>query len=310
MKIYNSMEELVGNTPVLRLSNIEKKNMLDAVLLAKLECFNPAGSAKDRAALFMINDAEEKGLITSGATIIEPTSGNTGIAIAAVAAKRGYRAVIVMPDSMSVERRMLLKAYGAEVVLTDGKLGMAGAIEKAEQIQSQTKNSIIAGQFSNPANPRAHFETTGPEIWRDTDGKLDIFIAGVGTGGTLSGIGKYLKQKNKNIKIIGIEPKSSPLISAGKSGPHGLTGIGANFIPDNFDKSVCDEIMCIEDEEAYCGARDMAAKEGILVGITSGAAISAAIKTAQKPENKGKTIMALLPDTGERYLSTPMFSKD
>lgn len=307
MKIYNSVTELIGKTPLLRLNNFEKNNSLNCRILAKLERFNPAGSVKDRVALSMIIDAEEKGLIKKGGTIIEPTSGNTGIGIACVAAARGYNVVIVMPESMSIERRKLISAYGAKVVLTDASLGMSGAIAKAEELKEEIKGSIIAGQFVNKANPKAHIETTGPEIWEDTDGNVDIFVAGIGTGGTITGIGEYLKSKNPNIKIVGVEPASSPLITKGVSGPHGLQGIGANFIPDILNKEIFDEIITVSEENAYAQGRELASCEGILSGITSGAALFAAKCLAERPENKSKTIVALLPDTGERYLSTDMF---
>ncbi len=307
MKIYNSVTELIGKTPLLRLNNFERNNSLNARILCKLERFNPAGSVKDRVALSMIIDAEDRGLIKKGGTIIEPTSGNTGIGIACVAAARGYNAVIVMPESMSIERRKLISAYGAKVVLTDASLGMAGAIAKAEELKEQIEGSIIAGQFVNPANPKAHIETTGPEIWEDTDGEIDVFVAGIGTGGTITGIGEYLKSKNPNIKIVGVEPTSSPLISKGVSGAHGLQGIGANFIPEILNKEIFDEIITVSEEEAYAQGRELASSEGILSGITSGAALFAAKCLAQRTENKGKTIVALLPDTGERYLSTNMF---
>lgn len=307
MKIYNSVTELIGKTPLLRLNNFEKKNSLNVQILAKLERFNPAGSVKDRVALSMILDAEQKGFIKKGATIIEPTSGNTGIGIACVAAARGYRAILVMPESMSIERRKLLSAYGAEIVLTDASLGMSGAIAKAEELKEDIKGSIIAGQFVNPANPKAHIETTGPEIWEDTDGSVDIFVAGIGTGGTITGIGEYLKSKNPNVKIVGVEPASSPLITKGVSGAHGLQGIGANFIPEILNKEIYDEIITVADEEAYAIGREIASTEGVLVGITSGAALFAAKQLAERSENRDKTIVALLPDTGERYLSTDMF---
>ena len=307
MKIYNSVTELIGKTPLLRLNNFEKNNSLNARILCKLERFNPAGSVKDRVALSMIIDAEDKGLIKKGGTIIEPTSGNTGIGIACVAAARGYNAVIVMPESMSIERRKLISAYGAKVVLTDAALGMAGAIAKAEELKEQIEGSIIAGQFVNPANPKAHIETTGPEIWEDTDVEVDIFVAGIGTGGTVTGIGEYLKSKSPNIKIVGVEPASSPLISKGVSGAHGLQGIGANFIPEILNKGIFDEIITVSEEEAYAQGRELASSEGILSGITSGAALFAAKCLAQRPQNNGKTIVVLLPDTGERYLSTDMF---
>lgn len=307
MKIYKNVCELVGGTPLVELPNLSAEKGVEAKVLAKLEFFNPAGSAKDRVGLNIIEDAEAKGLLSPGATIIEPTSGNTGIGLAAVAAAKGYRVVLTMPDTMSVERISLIKAYGAEVVLTDGALGMAGSVAKAEELKAQIPGSIIAGQFVNPANAEAHFKTTGPEIWEDTDGQIDIFVAGIGTGGTISGTGNFLKSKNKDVKVVGFEPAASPLITEGRSGAHGLQGIGANFIPEAYDRSVCDEVLTITDEEAYEMGRDLARKEGLLVGITSGAAVAAAFKAAARPENKGKVIVALLPDTGERYMSTPMF---
>lgn len=301
--IYTSADQLIGNTPLLELTHLEK----NARILAKLESFNPAGSIKDRVALAMINDAEKQGKLRPGAVIIEPTSGNTGIGLACVAAARGYQTVIVMPDSMSVERQMLMKAYGAKLVLTPGAQGMSGAIAKAEEIAAQTPNSILAGQFSNPANPQAHYDTTGPELWQDTDGKIDIFIAGVGTGGTLSGTGRYLKEQNPAIRVIAVEPAASPLLSGGQAAPHGLQGIGANFIPDNLDRSVYDEVFPVTEEQAYAAARRLGASEGILVGISSGAALHAALTVAERPENVDKTIAVVLPDTGDRYLSTPLF---
>lgn len=301
--IYTSAEQLIGNTPLLELTHIQTH----ARLLAKLEYLNPAGSVKDRAALFMINEAEKSGKLKAGATLIEPTSGNTGIGLACVAAARGYRTVIVMPDSMSVERRSLMKAYGAELVLTDGTLGMSGAIAKAEEMAAQTPNSMIVGQFSNPANPKAHYETTGPELWRDTQGKIDIFVAGVGTGGTVTGVGRYLKEQNPDIQIVAVEPAASPLLSGGTAAPHGLQGIGANFIPDNFDRTVCDAVIPVTEKDAYAAARLLGKKEGILVGISSGAALHAALILEKQSENQGKTIAVLLPDTGDRYLSTPLF---
>lgn len=309
-KIFTSIDQLIGRTPILELTNIQKEFSLNAKIYAKLELFNPAGSIKDRVALSMINEAEKEGTLKKGSTIIEPTSGNTGIGLCSVAASRGYKAIIVMPDTMSKERQLLMKAYGAELVLTDGKLGMKGAIEKATELQKQIPESIIAGQFENPANPKAHLETTGPEIWEDTDGQIDIFVAGIGTGGTITGTGKYLKSKNSNIKIVGIEPASSPLLSKGISGPHELQGIGANFIPSILDKTIYDEILLVENENAYKIARLIGKKEGVLVGITSGAATWAAIQLALRPENKGKKIVALLPDTGDRYLSTKLFSNE
>ena len=307
MNVYASIAGLVGGTPLLELTNIERENHLNASLLAKLEYLNPAGSAKDRVALNMLNDAEEKGLIQPGATIIEPTSGNTGIGLAAIAAPRGYKVILTMPDTMSKERISLLRAYGTEVILTEGAKGMTGAIEKAEQLAREIPGSFIPGQFVNPANPAAHFATTGPEIWADTDGKVDIFVAGAGTGGTISGAGKYLKAQNPSVKIVAVEPASSPLLTEGRSGAHGLQGIGANFIPDTLDLSVIDEIIPVSEQDAYAAGREIAQKEGILVGITSGAAVHAAKLLAQRPENAGKIIVALLPDTGDRYLSTPMF---
>lgn len=309
-KIFTSIDQLIGRTPILELTNIQKEFSLNAKIYAKLELFNPAGSIKDRVALSMINEAEKEGTLKKGSTIIEPTSGNTGIGLCSVAASRGYKAIIVMPDTMSKERQLLMKAYGADLVLTDGKLGMKGAIEKANELQKQIPESIIAGQFENPANPKAHLETTGPEIWEDTDGQIDIFVAGIGTGGTITGTGKYLKSKNSNIKIVGIEPASSPLLSKGISGPHELQGIGANFIPSILDKTIYDEILLVENENAYKIARLIGKKEGVLVGITSGAATWAAIQLALRPENKGKKIVALLPDTGDRYLSTKLFSNE
>ena len=306
MPVYRSVSELIGRTPLMEVTHFEQDNGLNATILAKLECFNPAGSAKDRVARAMLDDAEQRGMIKPGATIIEPTSGNTGIGLAAVGVARGYRVILTMPDTMSVERRNLLKAYGAEVVLTPGAQGMAGAIAKAEELAAATPGSIIAGQFDNPANPAAHYATTGPEIWLDTEGKVDIFVAGAGTGGTISGTGKYLKEKNPAIRIVAVEPAASPLLSGGKAGPHKLQGIGANFVPENYDSSVVDEIIPVEAEDAFAAGRAMA-KEGLLVGITSGAALHAAKVLAQRPENAGKVIVALLPDSGERYLSTEMF---
>ena len=307
--IYSSVEALIGNTPLLELSRIQAEFGLKARILAKLECFNPAGSAKDRIASMMIADAEEKGLLKPGSVIIEPTSGNTGIGLAAVAAAKGYQVIIVMPDTMSMERRLLMKAYGAQLVLTDGALGMTGSIQKAEELAKELPNSFIAGQFVNPANPAAHRMSTGPEIWRDTDGNVDIFVAGVGTGGTLSGTGQYLKQQNPALKVVAVEPASSPLLSGGTAGPHGLQGIGANFIPDTLDTSIYNEVLPVADQDAYAAGRLIARKEGILVGISSGAALWAAIQVAQRPENEGKTIVTLLPDTGERYLSSAMFAE-
>ncbi len=306
-KIYKSAYELIGKTPLLELSNIEKALNLEAKIFAKIESFNPAGSVKDRVAIKMIEDYESKGLINENTVIIEPTSGNTGIGLSAVCAAKGYKLIIVMPDSMSVERRKLIASYGAELVLTDGSKGMAGAIEKAEELQKELDNSIIAGQFTNPSNPQAHFETTGPEIYEDTDGKVDIFVAGAGTGGTISGVGKYLKSKNENIKIVAIEPKNSAVLSGGNAGTHGLQGIGAGFIPEVLDTSVIDEILTVTEEEAYSSSRLFAKSEGLLVGISSGAALHGATELAKLPENKGKNIVVLLPDTGDRYLSTELF---
>ena len=303
-KIYTSAEQLIGNTPLLQLSHVEG---LKARLLVKLERFNPGGSAKDRAAQYMLTDAEERGILKVGGTVIEPTSGNTGIGLALVAALRGYRAIIVMPDSMSIERQKLMLAYGAELVLTPGAEGMTGAIAKAEQLHKDIPGSIIAGQFDNKANARAHFETTGPEIWRDTDGAVDIFVAGVGTGGTVTGVGQYLKLQKPAVEVVAVEPAASPLLSGGKAGSHGLQGMGANFIPSVLDRAVCDRIACVTEEEAYAAARLLARKEGVLAGISSGAALHAALELAKKEENAGKTIVALLPDTGERYLSTDLF---
>lgn len=307
MKIYKNVGELVGNTPLLELSNIIKEEKVNARILAKLECFNPTSSAKDRPALEMILRAEEKGLLKEGATIIEPTSGNTGIGLAAIGASRGYRVIIVMPDTMSRERVMLTKAYGAEVILTDGRLGMQGSIEKAEKLAKDIDGAFIPAQFENPSNPEAHYKTTGVEIWDDTDGNVDIFVAGIGTGGTLSGVGKYLKEKNPDVKIVGVEPAKSPLLTKGEAGAHGIQGIGANFIPENLDRKVYDEIIDVSDEDAFLYARNMARKEGVAVGISSGAALYGAIELAKREENKGKTIVALLTDTGERYLSTSLY---
>lgn len=307
MNIYKSVTELIGKTPLMKLVNYEQENNLCATILAKLEYFNPAGSVKDRVAKAMIDDAEKKGLLKKGSVIIEPTSGNTGIGLAAVAAAKGYKVVLTMPETMSIERRNLLSAYGATIVLTDGKKGMSGAIEKAEQIAKETENSFIAGQFVNPANPHAHYLSTGPEIWQDTDGKVDIFVAGVGTGGTISGTGKYLKEKNPNIKIVAVEPFDSPLLSGGESGAHAIQGIGANFVPDTLNTDIYDEIITVKTEQAFSAGKALARSEGILVGISSGASLYVATKLAKRSENKGKTIVALLPDTGERYMSTPMF---
>ena len=308
-RIYTSAYQLIGSTPLLELQAIEKQEKLQARLLVKLESRNPGGSAKDRVALSMIEDAERKGLLKDGSVIIEPTSGNTGIGLACVAAARGYRTIIVMPDSMSMERRLLMSAYGAELVLTPGALGMQGAIDKAEDLASQIPGSFIPGQFDNPANPEAHHRTTGPEIWQDTDGQVDIFVAGIGTGGTVTGTGRYLKEQNPAIRVVAVEPAGSPLLSRGMAGPHGLQGMGANFIPSILDRDVYDEIVTVTEQEAYAAGRLLGRREGILAGISSGAALHAAMELAKKAENAGKTIVALLPDTGERYLSTPMFQK-
>lgn len=308
MKVYKNVTELIGNTPLIELGNYEKKHDLKATILAKLEYFNPAGSVKDRIAKAMIEDAEAKGILKPGSTIIEPTSGNTGIGLASIAASKGYRLILTMPETMSVERRNLLKAYGAELVLTEGSKGMKGAIAKADELAKETEGSFIPGQFINPANPKAHFTTTGPEIWNDTDGKVDIFVAGIGTGGTVSGIGGFLKSKNPDIKVVGLEPSGSPFLSKGITGPHKLQGIGAGFKPDTLNLPILDEIITIENEDAFAAGKEIARTEGILVGITSGAAVHAATVLAQRPENAGKTIVALLPDTGDRYLSTPMFT--
>lgn len=308
MRIYKSAIELVGNTPLVEISNFSAKHEVNAKILAKLEYFNPAGSVKDRIAKAIIEDAEKKGILKKGSVIIEPTSGNTGIGLASVAAAKGYRIIITMPETMSVERRNILKAYGAELVLTDGARGMKGAIEKADELAAKIENSFIPGQFTNPVNPLTHFKTTGVEIWDDTDGKVDIFVAGAGTGGTVSGVGKYLKSKNPNIKIVAVEPAGSPVLSEGKAGPHKIQGIGAGFVPDTLDITVCDEIMTVEDDAAFETGREFAKCEGVLVGISSGAALWAAKTLAQRPENSGNTIVVLLPDTGDRYLSTPMFS--
>ena len=306
-RIYSDLQQLVGRTPLLHLQKTEREYALNAKLLAKLEFFNPGGSAKDRVALAMVLDAEQQGLLTPGGTIIEPTSGNTGIGLALIAACRGYKAIIVMPDTMSKERQLLMGAYGAQVVLTDGKLGMTGAIEKAKELAQEIPGSFIPDQFSNPANAQAHFTTTGPEIWEDPDGTVDIFVAGVGTGGTITGVGAYLKSQNPNVQIVAVEPAGSPLLSAGRSGTHGIQGIGANFIPEILDQGVLDRIMTVTEEEAFAAARQLGKHEGILVGISSGAALHAAISLAKRPENAGKTIVALLPDTGDRYLSTGLF---
>ena len=309
MKVYNSITELAGKTPLLKLNGIESEKKLGFSLYGKLELFNPAGSAKDRVGLAMILDAEARGVLKPGATIIEPTSGNTGIGLAMTAMARGYKIILTMPDTMSVERRNLLAAYGAEVVLTPGAEGMKGSITKAEELAAQIPGSFIPGQFDNAANPEIHYRTTGPEIWEDLDGNIDVFVAGVGTGGTITGVGRYLKEKNPDVKIIAVEPAGSPLLSKGQAGPHGLQGIGANFVPSILDRSVIDEIITVTEEDAYAAGRLMAGKEGVLVGITSGAALHAAMEVGGRPENQGKNIVAFLPDTGERYLSTPMFSK-
>ena len=306
--IYTSADQLIGKTPLLELTHIEKKFDLKAKILAKLEYFNPAGSVKDRVARAMIDDAEAKGLLKEGSVIIEPTSGNTGIGLASVAAARGYRIIIVMPETMSVERRQLMKAYGAELVLSDGAKGMKGAIAKADELAKETPNSFIPGQFVNPANPKAHFETTGPEIWEDTDGKVDYFVAGVGTGGTITGVGDFLKSKDASVKVVAVEPKTSAVLSTGVAGPHKIQGIGAGFVPDVLDTKVYDEIIPIENEDAFDTGKLVGRSEGVLVGISSGAALWAAIEVAKRPENAGKNIVVLLPDTGDRYLSTPLFA--
>lgn len=309
-KIYESATELIGHTPLLKVNNYAKEvGVTDVTLLAKLEYFNPAGSVKDRIALAMIEDAEKKGQLKHGATIIEPTSGNTGIGLASVAAAKGYRTILTLPETMSVERRNLLKAYGAELVLTEGAKGMKGAIAKAEELQKEIPGAVILGQFDNPANPAAHAATTGPEIWEDTEGKVDIFVAGVGTGGTVTGIGTYLKSKNPNVQVVAVEPADSPVLSGGKPGPHKLQGIGAGFVPSILNTQIYDEVFTVTTDEAFETGRQIAHKEGILVGITSGAALYAAVQLAKRPENKGKTIVALLPDSGDRYLSTPMFTE-
>ena len=307
-KIFTSADQLIGHTPLMELTNIEKKHGLKAKLLAKLEYFNPAGSVKDRIAKAMIDDAEAKGLLKPGSVIIEPTSGNTGIGLASVAAARGYRIIIVMPETMSVERRHIMKAYGAELVLTEGAKGMKGAIAKAEELSKDIPNSFIPGQFVNPANPKAHFETTGPEIFDDTDGKVDIFVAGVGTGGTVTGVGQYLKSRNPSVKVVAVEPKSSAVLSTGVAGPHKIQGIGAGFVPDVLDTKVYDEIIPVTNEDAFAAGKEIGRSEGVLVGISSGAALWAGIDLAKRPENAGKTIVVLLPDAGDRYLSTPLFA--
>ena len=307
-RIFTSADQLIGHTPLMELTNIEKKHGLKAKLLAKLEYFNPAGSVKDRIAKAMIDDAEAKGLLKPGSVIIEPTSGNTGIGLASVAAARGYRIIIVMPETMSIERRQIMKAYGAELVLTEGAKGMKGAIAKAEELSKEIPNSFIPGQFVNPANPKAHFETTGPEIFDDTDGKVDIFVAGVGTGGTVTGVGQYLKSRNPSVKVVAVEPKSSAVLSTGVAGPHKIQGIGAGFVPDVLDTKVYDEIIPVTNEDAFAAGKEIGRSEGVLVGISSGAALWAGIDLAKRPENAGKTIVVLLPDTGDRYLSTPLFA--
>ena len=308
-KIYNGALELVGNTPLVEVKNIEEELGLEARILVKLEYFNPAGSVKDRIAKAMIEDAEEKGLLKEGSVIIEPTSGNTGIGLASIAAVKGYRIILTMPETMSVERRNILKAYGAEIVLTEGAKGMKGAIEKADELAKEIPGSYIPGQFVNPANPEVHRKTTGPEIWKDTDGEVDLFIEGVGTGGTLTGVGEYLKSQNPDVKIVALEPASSPVLSTGKGGPHKIQGIGAGFVPDVLNTTVYDEIFTVENDDAFATGKLLAKKEGILVGISSGAALYGAIELAKRPENKGKTIVALLPDTGDRYYSTPLFTE-
>ena len=307
-RIFTSADQLIGHTPLMELTNIEKKHGLKAKLLTKLEYFNPAGSVKDRIAKAMIDDAEAKGLLKSGSVIIEPTSGNTGIGLASVAAARGYRIIIVMPETMSIERRQIMKAYGAELVLTEGAKGMKGAIAKAEELSKEIPNSFIPGQFVNPANPKAHFETTGPEIFDDTDGKVDIFVAGVGTGGTVTGVGQYLKSRNPSVKVVAVEPKSSAVLSTGVAGPHKIQGIGAGFVPEVLDTKVYDEIIPVTNEDAFAAGKEIGRSEGVLVGISSGAALWAGIDLAKRPENAGKTIVVLLPDTGDRYLSTPLFA--
>ena len=306
--IYTSADQLIGRTPLLELTHIEKAHDLKAKIVAKLEYFNPAGSVKDRIAKAMIDDAEAKGLLKAGSVIIEPTSGNTGIGLASVAAARGYRIIIVMPETMSVERRQLMKAYGAELVLTEGAKGMKGAIAKADELAKEIPNSFVAGQFVNPANPKAHYETTGPEIWQDTDGKVDFFVAGVGTGGTITGVGKFLKEKNPAVKVVAVEPKTSAVLSTGIAGSHKIQGIGAGFVPDVLDTRIYDEIIPVDNDDAFAVGKEIGHREGVLVGISSGAALWAAIELAKRPENTGKTIVVLLPDTGDRYLSTPLFA--
>ena len=309
-KIYTSVEQLIGKTPLVELTNIEKKYDLKAKLFAKVELFNPGGSAKDRVAKAMLDDAEERGILTKDSVIIEPTSGNTGIGLALMSVARGYRCIIVMPDTMSMERRMLMKAFGAELVLSEGTLGMPGAIAKAEELAKEIPHSFIPGQFENPANAKAHYDTTGPEVMQDTDGNVDIFVAGVGTGGTISGVGEYLKEQNPGIKVVAVEPLGSPVLSGGEAGPHGIQGIGGGFVPATLNTDIYDEIITITDEDAYKEGKRFAVSEGILVGISSGAALKAAEILAKRPENKGKTIVAFLPDSGDRYLSTPMFTED
>ena len=308
-QIYTSAQQLIGHTPLLELTNLEKSEGLQARLLAKLEFFNPAGSAKDRVAKAMLDDAEARGLLKPGSVIIEPTSGNTGIGLASVAAARGYRVIIVMPDSMSVERRQLMGAYGAELVLTPGAQGMAGAIARAEELAKELPGAFIPGQFTNPANPAAHRASTGPEIWADTDGQVDVFVAGVGTGGTITGVGEYLKEQNPGVKVVAVEPAASPLLSGGKAGPHGIQGIGANFIPQVLNTAVYDEVIPVTDADAFAAGRTLGRTEGVLAGVSSGAALWAAIQLARRPENQGRTVVVLLPDTGDRYLSTPMFAE-
>ncbi len=310
MKVFDNISMLIGNTPIVRLHGVEEALSLEASIYAKVEAFNPAGSAKDRVGMALIKDAEERGLLSPGAAIIEPTSGNTGIGLASYAASRGYRVILTMPDTMSVERRNLLAAFGAEVVLTEGAKGMQGSIDKANELAARIEGSFIPGQFDNPANSKIHYETTGPEIYRDMDGNVDIFVAGVGTGGTITGVGRYLKKQNPKIRVVAVEPASSPLLSGGEAGPHGLQGIGANFVPSVLDTGVYDEIITVTDEDAYEKGRLIASREGFLAGITSGAAVHAAAALATRPENKGKNIVALLPDTGDRYLSTPMFNTE
>lgn len=308
-RIYTAADQLIGGTPLLELANIEKKYGLDAKIIGKMEMFNPGGSIKDRIAKAMLDDAEERGVLTKDSVIIEPTSGNTGIGLASVAAARGYKIIIVMPETMSVERRMTMKAYGAELVLTDGTKGMSGAIAKANELAESMDNAFIAGQFVNPANPAAHYKTTGPEIWEDTDGAVDIFVAGVGTGGTVTGVGRYLKEQNPAVKVVAVEPADSPVLSGGQAGPHKIQGIGAGFVPDTLDTSVYDEVMTVKNEDAFAMGAEIGRAEGILTGISAGAAVWAAVQVAKKPENAGKNIVVIIPDTGDRYLSTPMFAE-